>query len=222
MKRHSARVPNKNFRDFAGKPLFAWMLGELLNVAEIDLVVINTDATDLLESHPLVQSDRVVLRNRRDAICGDLVSMNLVIADDMEAVPADTYLMTHTTNPLVRAATIQSALLRYNEAIGKDAADSLFSVSRFQTRFYREDGSPINHDPDNLLRTQDLEPWYEENSNLYLFSKASFTETNARIGNKPILFETPANESMDIDEQADWDLAEIVALHRSESNSTPN
>lgn len=219
MKRHSARVPNKNFRPFGGKPLFAWILEELLAVTQIHQIVINTDATDLLESHALVQSPRVLLRNRREEICGDFVSMNLVIEDDINAVEADTYLMTHTTNPLLQRKTIEGALEAYHSGVANDTADSLFTATKFQTRFYREDGSPINHDPNNLIRTQDLEPWYEENSNMYIFSKASFNETNARIGNKPILFETPSNESMDIDTQDDWVLAEIVARHRNESNS---
>jgi CMP-N-acetylneuraminic acid synthetase len=89
--------------------------------------------------------------------------------------------------------------------------DSLFTVNKFQTRFYRADGSPVNHDPNNLIRTQDLEPWFEENSNLYIFSKASFEATNARIGKRPILFETPRIESADIDDQEGWDIAETMA-----------
>ena len=90
-------------------------------------------------------------------------------------------------------------------------ADSLFTVNKFQTRFYRTDGSAVNHDPNNLIRTQDLEPWFEENSNLYLFSRDSFAATNARIGRRPVMFETPRSESADIDDQEGWDIAEIMA-----------
>ena len=57
--------------------------------------------------------------------------------------------------------------------------DSLFTVDKIQTRFYRADCSPVNHDPDNLVRTQDLEPWFEENSNLYIFTRDSFAKTAA-------------------------------------------
>ena len=58
-----------------------------------------------------------------------------------------------------------------------------------QTRFYREDASPVNHDPRNLLRTQDPEPWHEENSNLY--RRESFAARDARIGRAPLLFPHP-------------------------------
>ena len=84
-------------------------------------------------------------------------------------------------------------------------------MNRFQTRFYRGDSSPVNHDPDNLIPTQDLEPWFEENSNLYLFTADSFRKTNARIGRNPILFESPKIESVDIDEEEDWAIAESLA-----------
>ena len=88
----------------------------------------------------------------------------------------------------------------------------MFTVNKYQTRFYKEDATPINHDPENLIRTQDLDPWYEENSNLYIFSKESFEKSHARIGPNPILFETPTTESQDIDNNIDWRIAEIMAL----------
>lgn len=211
MKAHSARVSGKNFRSFAGKPLFRWILDSLLALPEIDLVVINTDARDILAQNGLVATDRVLIRDRRPELCGDFVSMNLVLADDLAALEAETYLMTHTTNPLLRPATIRSALAAFAEARAVGRADSLFTVNRFQTRFYRADGSAVNHDPSKLMRTQDLEPWFEENSNLYLFDRASFARTNARIGARPMMFETPRIESADIDDQEGWDIAEKLA-----------
>lgn len=214
MKAHSARVKGKNFRPFANKPLFRWILDTLVTMPEIDRVVINTDARQILADNGLVESDRVHIRDRKPELCGDFVSMNKVLADDIANVAADAYLMTHTTNPLLSGDTIRAALEKFHATRLEGAADSLFSVNRFQTRFYRADGSPVNHDPKNLIRTQDLEPWYEENSNLYLFSRESFAATNARIGAMPVLFETPALESVDIDDQTGWNLAEIIALYR--------
>ena len=211
LKAHSSRVKGKNFRLLAGKPLFAWILDTLLSIPEISQIVINTDAREMLIENGLEESERVLIRDRKSELCGDEVSMNLILEDDIKNTSADIYLMTHTTNPLLSASTIKSAL---NEFIGnnnKSANDSLFTVNRLQTRFYNEDCTPINHDPDNLIPTQNLEPWYEENSCLYLFTKESFISTNARIGQKPMLFETPRLESIDIDEEEDWLLAESLA-----------
>lgn len=210
MKGHSERVPAKNFRLFAGKPLFRWILDTLLELPEISLVVINTDARESLSKNGLAESDRVKIRDRKPSICGDFVSMNLVLEDDISAVFADTYLMTHTTNPLLKTATIRAALQLYQNGLS-EGYDSLFSVNRCQSRFYRADGTPVNHDPSSLIRTQDLPPLFEENSNLYLFSRDSFAKTQARIGKKPCMMPTPPAESVDIDDQASWDFAERLA-----------
>lgn len=215
LKAHSERIPGKNFRSFCGKPLFRWMLDTLLAIEEIDLIVINTDARAELEANGLAANPLILVRERKPELRGDFVSMNAVIADDVENVPADTYLMTHTTNPLLSRATIVTALAAHQEGVANGTCDSLFTVNRIQTRFYRDDGSAVNHDPAQLLRTQDLEPWYEENSNLYIFSAESFRKTGARIGVKPLLFETLRKESIDIDDQGGWDLAEAVAKARS-------
>lgn len=222
MKAHSARVTSKNFREFAGKPLFRWILDTLLSMEEIDRVVINTDAREILSGKGLNDGDangRVMIRDRKPEICGDFVSMNLVLGDDVANVDADAYLMTHTTNPLLSADAMRGALAKYHAAKAAGEADSLFAVNRIQTRFYREDMTPVNHDPDNLIRTQDLEPWYEENSNLYLFNRESFAATNARIGKRPAMYVTPALESIDIDDADQWAQAEAVALYNARKGS---
>ena len=215
MKAHSERVKAKNFRPFAGKPLYRWILETLLSIDEIDLIVINTDARAILKDTGLESSGRVLIRDRKPELCGDHVSMNLILAEDIAHVQSETYLMTHTTNPLLRAPTIRAALRAFREASSEGRADSLFSVRKYQTRFYRTDGSAVNHDPKNLIRTQDLEPWFEENSNLYIFTPESFRASGARIGTRPVLFEMPKSESYDIDGVDDWNIAEAIAKHRT-------
>ncbi|MFV0292454.1 MAG: acylneuraminate cytidylyltransferase family protein [Paracoccus sp. (in: a-proteobacteria)] len=219
MKANSQRVKGKNFRPLHGKPLFRWILDSLLAIDIIDEVVINTDARHILAENGLTEGGRIRIRDRKPELCGDTVSMNLILADDIAAVEAGTYLMTHTTNPMLSSVTIKSALDAYHTGIAAGTADSLFAVNRIQTRFYRADGSAVNHDPQNLIQTQDLEPWFEENSNLYIFSHKSFAETDARIGKNPILHEMDKMESIDIDTPEDWALAEAVASLRIQESA---
>tara|TARA_B110001450_G_C17525105_1_gene442229 strand:+ start:100 stop:789 length:690 start_codon:yes stop_codon:yes gene_type:complete len=210
MKANSERVKGKNFRDFAGKPLYRWMLDTLLSVEEIDLIVINTDARAILADDGLSEYTTVRIRDRREEICGDMVSMNLIIEDDINNVEADIFLMTHTTNPLLNRVSVKAAISDFKKALQDGRADSLFTVNKVQDRFYDRNVVPINHDPNNLIRTQDLEPWYQENSNLYLFTKKSFLQTQARIGTNPMMLETAPYESTDIDTPSDWDLGEVM------------
>lgn len=213
MKANSSRVPGKNFRDFCGKPLFRWMLDKLLEVPDIDTIIINTDARELLESHGLVETDRVLIRDRAEELCGDDVSMNLIIQDDIENVKSDIYLMTHTTNPLLTTETMSEALKKFMSEVVNGEADSLFTVNKVQSRFYDSKAVPINHNPADLIPTQNLEPWYEENSNLYIFTADSFGKTKARIGKNPIMYETKPKESIDIDTPEDWELGVITSRY---------
>lgn len=215
MKAHSERVQGKNFKNLVNKPLFRWILDTLIEIVEIDQVVINTDARDILYKNGLVESDRILIRDRKPEICGDLVSMNLVLEDDILNVNADIYLMTHTTNPFLSSSSIRNCLKYFQE---KPQFDSLFTVNKIQARFYREDLSPVNHDPKILIRTQNLEPWYEENSCLYIFTRDSFMKSKARIGSNPQMFVLPKLEGIDIDTPDDWTLADALATTIQRNN----
>jgi len=211
LKANSQRVPGKNFKLFNDKPLYMWTLDTLLSVPDIESVIINTDAERELREAGFKENKKVLIRERRQEICGDLVSMNTIIADDLNSVDADLYIMTHTTNPLLTKDTIIKAIELFKQYVVNGSYDSLFSVNKIQTRFYRADGSAVNHDPTKLIQTQDLEPWFEENSNLYLFTPTSFSLTKARIGKRPFLFESPLLESCDIDTPSDWERTEALS-----------
>lgn len=212
MKANSERVEGKNFKNFCGKPLFRWVLDNLLLESRIDKIIINTDARSILSQYGLVDSDKVIIRDRPKHICGDMVSMNKIIEDDVLNINSKTYLMTHTTNPLLTLKSINNAISLYEDGIEKEF-DSLFTVNKIQNRFYDDNCNAINHDPSNLIRTQDLPPWFEENSNLYIFSRNSFNSTKARIGKNPQMMITEPFESTDIDTPADWELAEILVFY---------
>ena len=213
MKAHSSRVPEKNFRQFVDKPLCRWILDTLSAVEAIDEIVINTDAFAELAEVGVVSGGKITLRQRSPENCGDDVSMNLVLADDVANTNADIYIMTHTTNPLLRSETVFEGLNKFLDVLETGECDSMFSVTKVQTRFYDAACKAINHDPNNLIPTQNLEPWYEENSNLYFFTAQSFAATKARIGAKPTIFEISKLECSDIDTPQDWEIAQAMAQY---------
>ncbi|MEO1513014.1 MAG: acylneuraminate cytidylyltransferase family protein, partial [Planctomycetota bacterium] len=135
------------------------------------------------------------------------VDMNRILEHDLSELPGESFLQTHCTNPLLRPETIDSAARRLAASPGHDSA---FGVTRLQTRLYDGSGAPLNHDPDDLVRTQDLRPVFEENSNLYLFSRSSFESAGGRIGRRPIMIEIDRLEAIDIDDEATWAMAEAA------------
>ncbi len=208
IKAHSERVPEKNFRPFAGLPLFHHILQALEDTYAVDQVVVSTDSQRILDEAPDL-FDKVRCLRRPEELCGDFVSVNKIIGHVVEQVDSDLYLQTHATNPLLKTETITEALNRFAR---EESHDSLFSVNRFQTRLYFEDGRPVNHDPAELLRTQDLPPVYEENSCIYIFTAESFAQAGGRrIGNEAMMFETDKIESIDIDDEFTFRLAELLA-----------
>jgi len=150
---------------------------------------------------------------RPQNLCGDFVPMNDIIAYDIAQTDFDHFLQTHSTNPLLTQKTLEKAINEYFDSLPQ--FDSLFSVTKRQSRFFLKSGTPVNHNPNELIRTQDLPPIYEENSNLYIFSKKSFADAGGtRIGLKPNMFEINKLEAVDIDEPEDWDIAEILYKKR--------
>ncbi|MGB9498878.1 MAG: cytidylyltransferase domain-containing protein [Dissulfuribacterales bacterium] len=208
MKSHSERVPNKNISDFAGRPLYHYVAGILEASEYVERIIIDTDSEFIAEDAPK-HFTKVEIVDRPESLCGDFVSMNDIIAHDIVCTDAEYFLQTHSTNPLLTKETLERAIETYCNALS--GYDSLFSVTRYHGRFYRPSGESVNHNPHELLRTQDLPPLFEENSNLYLFSRESFVAAgNKRIGLKPFMFEMDRLEAIDIDEKEDWVLAEVL------------
>ena len=207
MRHHSERVPRKNYRDFAGRPLYTRILDTLLDVRAIDEIVINTDSPTITEgvrnNYPNVR-----LIERPEELRGGGTPMNDVLMCDVDMVDADFYLQTHSTNPLLRPETVQDAIQRFLDVY--PTYDSLFSVTPVQTRLWDKLACPVNHNENILLRTQDLPPLYEENSCIYIFTADILQERRNRIGRRPLMHEVGAREAMDIDEEIDFRIAEIL------------
>jgi CMP-N-acetylneuraminic acid synthetase len=208
MRHESERVPGKNYRELAGRPLYAHILDTLRECPELDEVVVDTDSpvirAGVEEGYPAV---RII--DRPHELRGGHVSMNDVLRHDLTLVTADVILQTHATNPFLRAATVSAALRAFGAARGD--RDSLFSVTAVQKRFWTSDARPVNHDPEQLLRTQDLPPLYEENSCLYVFPRETLQRFGRRIGNAPLLYAIDPLEAWDIDDDRDWAIAEHLA-----------
>jgi CMP-N-acetylneuraminic acid synthetase len=208
MRHDSERVPGKNHRPIAGKPLYRHIVETLLLVPEIDRVVIDTDS-HTIKVDAAVAFPNVVVLDRPEHLRDGNIPMNDVHMNDVRQLPAELYLQTHSTNPLLKASTISRAINALRTSPGHD---SLFTVTRIQARLWSHEGKPLNHDPAVLLRTQDLDPVYLENSCMYLFTRELLEGRGTRIGAHPLLFEVDRDEASDIDEEQDFRMVEAMLL----------
>jgi CMP-N-acetylneuraminic acid synthetase len=201
MRHHSQRVPGKNYRLLAGRPLYQHIITTLLACQEIDEVVVDTDSREisdgLQEKFPTV-----TVLERPTYLRADDVPMNEILAYDTGQIEADFYLQTHSTNPLLRVVTLSLAIKQLLASY--PAYDSLFSVTRKQTRLWDQLGRAINHNPAILLQTQDLPPIFEENSCLYIFTRQNLLARRNRLGERPVMYEIDSAEAWDIDNELDF------------------
>ena len=206
MKKNSERVPNKNYRNLAGKPAFHWIMEQLELSQYITEILVNTDSEEISKS-ALKHFSKVKTLQRPYHLTGGDVSIQPLIEHDMRHTKNSFFFQTHSTNPLVTASTIDTAIEFF---FSQNEHDTLFSVTQVQSRFYWENGIAINHDPQTLLKTQDLPPIYEENSCFYIFSRESNALTNNRLGRNPVMYPINRLEAVDIDNFEDFYWAEYL------------
>ena len=213
MRHSSERVPGKNYRQFGDAPLFHHVVRTLLECPSIDEILIDTDSPIIMEQ---CQEDfpSVLLIERPEDLRAGEIAMNRIIEHDLGFTEADTIIQTHSTNPLLPASTFEEALRIFRE----EDCDSVFTVTRLQQRLWDGDAKPVNHDPAELIRTQDLPPLYIENSCAFVFSRELILSTGSRIGSSPRMVETDPTDSLDIDEESDFLVAESIWKMRNKND----
>ena len=225
IKHNSERVPGKNFRVFNGKPLFHIVLNTLLKSNYINHIYVDTNSPIVMESIKTDFKDTTISIYERplELQSGDTPT-NVLLENIITKMNLnyDYYLQTHVTNPLLKVNTIDECIETFMEK-EKKGYDSLFTAKQHQTRLYTNNNNivtALNHNPDELIPTQELEPLYEENSCLYIFKKDILFERHHRIGYKPYIHVMNDIESSDIDIESDFILAE--QLHKYHGLNTTN
>ena len=205
MKLNNRRLPQKNTKCFTnGKPLCYYILSTLLTVDGIDDVYVYCSTPDIQRYIP----DGVKYLCRSTSLDQDTTKMNEVLQCFASEVPADIYVMTHTTAPFITKESIEKGL----QAVGGGEYDSSFAAKKLQD-FLWKDGVPFNYELNNIPRTQDLPSLYEETSGFYIYKNEVMTKLNRRIGENPYIVEVGEIESIDIDEPEDFLIADAIYNH---------
>lgn len=213
LKGHSERVKNKNIREIANKPLFFHIVESLKKSEKVEKTIINTDSDTIADLAVEEFGDFVEISMRTQELCGDFVSVNKIIEYEVNKggySDDQIFIQTHATNPLLRPNTISAAFEDFSVKYNNQECDSMFSVTEFYSRFYSSNFKAINHNPSELIRTQDLDPVYEENSNFYIFTKIVFNKNKKRIGDTPALCPMNRHEALDIDTEEDWCIVDLI------------
>ena len=199
---NSQRVEGKNLRQLGSEPLMCHILKTLLRTDGVDEVYVYCSNEGI---RPLLPEGVKFLRRNEELDRDTTLGREIYDAFTTE-VDADLYLLAHATSPFIRPQTIGDAL----EKVRSGAYDSAFSVEKIQTFAWYE-GRPLNYSPDNIPRTQTLEPVYIETSAFFIFPRELWRERHRRIGDRPYMAVVDRIEGLDIDYPEDFAMAEVIA-----------
>ena len=202
MKLNSQRLKNKNIKSFSdGKPLCNFILNTLKKVSGIDEIYVYCSDERIKDYIP----EGIKYLKRSESLDRDVTKINEVLLAFANDVDADVYVMAHTTAPFISSESIQKGV---NAVVNEDY-DSSFSAKKLQDFFWLN-GKPMNYSLDAIPRTQDLDPLFMETSGFYAYKKNVIVDMNRRIGNNPFIVEVGEIESVDIDEEEDFIIADAI------------
>jgi CMP-N-acetylneuraminic acid synthetase len=165
-----------------------------------DAVFINTDSAEVSRAAEKYEFGVI---ERPEYLSKDDANGNDLLLYDASKIDAEYYFQMFVTAPLLRPKTIYDC---HNILINSEEVDSIFTVEN-DTTWYWQDGSPLNYNPKELPRSQDVEPIYKESTGLYGISSEALKITKCRIGNNPHLHVIDSVEAVDVDEKIDLDIA---------------
>jgi CMP-N-acetylneuraminic acid synthetase len=213
----SERVKNKNTRQFAGVEggLLKIKLDQLVRCAFIDTIVLSTDdrkVIDISESY----GSRIRIDNRPPELATSETSTDDLIRYVSKIIHEPHIMWTHVTSPFAGEEIYTKAINEYFRVIKTGKYDSLMSVTPIRVHVWDRDGEPVNYIRGHVRwpRSQQVEPLYEVNSAIFINSWGNYLKIKDRIGAKPFLFEMDRTDSLDIDYEDDFMLAESIFRFR--------
>ena len=214
----SKRVPNKNIRELGGKPLISWSIEVTRGIPEIVDVLVSTDSPDIAKI--AVGNGALVPWLRPAELSTDTatsmaVCLHAVNWYENEKGPIDGLILLQPTSPFRTSESIRKGIAIFS----KNSRKSVVSFSPAESHpmwCYRSEGNsmvPFVQDADRQVRAQDLPAAYVINGGLYIASPTYLRVNFSFLGydTVPIIMESE-QESLDIDTEWDWKLAETCAI----------
>lgn len=213
----SERVKNKNTRQFAGIEggLLKIKLDQLIRCSLIDTIVLSTDDQKVIDvSKPY--GSRIRIDNRPSGLASSDAILDDLIRYVGKIISGPHILWTHVTSPFTGEDIYTRAINDYFSFIKTDKFDSLMSVTPLRVHVWDRKGEPVNYKRAEIRwpRSQQVDPLFEVNSAIFINSRENYIRLEDRIGLNPYLFEMDKTESLDIDYEDDFLLAESIYRFR--------
>ena len=213
----SERVKNKNTRQFAGIEggLLKIKLDQLIRCSLIDTIVLSTDDQKVIDVSK-TYGNRIRIDNRPSELASSDASTDDLIRYVGKIISGPHILWTHVTSPFTGEDIYTRAINDYFSFIKTGKFDSLMSVTPLRVHVWDRKGEPVNYKRAEIRwpRSQQVDPLFEVNSAIFINSRGNYIRLEDRIGLNPYLFEMDQTESLDIDYEDDFLLAESIYRFR--------
>lgn len=224
----SKGVPNKNIREFLGKPLVAHSIHQALAADVFTEIVVSSDSEAYLDIARQAGATRCLRRPAE--LASDTAGSMEVIQHALEAceMAAQTRYASITllqaTSPLRESRHIKEAITRLEQ----HNFDSVLSVTAAKNSPYFNMLEFDQHSDTYVLskpikggvqRRQDAPEVFQLNGSIYVWSRDAFVSQEKAICEKTDIYVMPALNSVDIDTEEDWAFAELAATLLEKSDA---
>lgn len=209
----SKRIPGKNIKEFCGKPILAYSIEAAVQSGIFDTVMVSTDDEKIAQIAEKYGAEVPFYRSEKTS--GDFATTNDVLLEVLEEYEKlgeryDLGCCIYPTAPFVTADKLKTAV----DTLLASDADTLIPVVAFsyppQRAMIIKDEKLVFEYPQYLdSRSQDLEPHYHDVGQFYVFKTDAFKVNRRLMVGNIIPMIISEMEVQDIDNQTDWEIAEI-------------
>ncbi len=202
IKKNSKRVKKKNFKTINNKKLYEYLL-EKLHRCNFDEIYIDSDSSEI-EKYAKKYGFNFI--KRKPYLARDNANGNDLLNYHSKIITADIYFQLFVTAPLLSVKTINKCINILKKSKNKD---SILTVHEIYSWFWFN-GKPVNYKPKILPRSQDAKPIIQESTGLYGIKREALKKFKCRIGLKPIFYNIPQHESVDLDNLKDFEFLKRI------------
>lgn len=216
----SKRIPRKNARELAGKPLIAWTIQEALKSQYLDNYIVSTDDNEIAKIS--IQYGAVVLE-RPEELAQDNTPSILALQHAVKTMEEkhgrfDIIADIRCTNPTKTVEDIDGMIehLQYTQGENVIGVGQAYPVERIKRVDKQGRIKDIIHEPLDG-QSQFLQESWVRNGSCYVMWRDVLMEENILFGNKEsYAYRMPIERSVNIDSEIDWLLAEVLLAAKTE------
>ena len=213
----SKGILRKNIKELCGKPLIAHIIETALNVEELDSVIVSTEDNEIAATAKKYGAEVPFIRpeelTKDETPTLPVLQHAVKYLAEEENYKPDIVVLLYATSPLLRAESVSKAIRMLREG----GFDSVLSVVEDRGHFWIEEADKYERlypkDPKNR---QFERPLFKETGAIYLCRRELLMEENTMVGGKIGFLKMEKDETIDIDEPLDFEIAEFFMKQRED------